>query len=275
MTNLYLIRHGESFANVDPHNLITGMRTDRGLTPHGRLQAERLRDRLIATREIQADVLLASTLPRARQTAEIVAPAWDLELGFDDDLHERRPGEADGMTEAEMHARFGEHDDRLEPWRPFAPEGESWVDFTTRVARTLDRLSREYAGRTLVLFTHGGVIDTSFLVFFGLPTLTVPNVRFFSYNTSITHWQHTTWRDIKRWRLVRYNDDLHARDIGADHRIDWPHGLRAPRDDFAAPAVPLLTEDERAREDLTAGDEASADESTDSRGVEAARSETT
>jgi len=65
VTQLYLIRHGQAFCNVE--NLIAGMESDVGLTPVGVAQAERLRDRLSATGEIAADVLIASTLPRARQ----------------------------------------------------------------------------------------------------------------------------------------------------------------------------------------------------------------
>ena len=72
MTHLYLIRHGESVANVQP--IVAGMRGDVGLTERGVAQADRLRERL-AQGEIAADVLIASTLPRARQTAEIIAPA--------------------------------------------------------------------------------------------------------------------------------------------------------------------------------------------------------
>jgi probable phosphoglycerate mutase len=246
MTNLYLIRHGESFANIDPSGPIGGMRGDRGLTPHGHAQAERLRDRLTATGEIRADALLSSTLPRARQTAEIVAQAFDLPLVFDDDLQERRPGEADGMAVAEMHARYGRVDDRHEPLRPFAPGAESWADFTLRVARTLDRIQREYTGRTVVLFTHGGVIDTSFLVLFGMPTLSVSDAHFLTYNAAITHWQlgHRDGQD--RWRLVRYNDNLHTRDIGTAERIHWPRGLRTPEEDRVWPAIPLPTEDTEA-----------------------------
>ena len=45
MTTLYLIRHGESYANVDPGGAVAGMKGDRGLTELGRRQAERLRDR--------------------------------------------------------------------------------------------------------------------------------------------------------------------------------------------------------------------------------------
>ncbi|MBF6590839.1 MAG: histidine phosphatase family protein [Ktedonobacterales bacterium] len=243
MTNLYLIRHGEAFSNVDRSGPVAGVGGDLGLTPHGRLQAERLRDRLATTGEIEPDVLLASTMPRARQTAEIVAPAFGLELIFDEDLHERRPGEADGLPIEEAIARYGDPDVRKEPFRPFSPGGESWATFTLRVGEMLDRVARVYAGQTVVLFTHGGVIDTSFLVFFGMATLVMPQVRFFTYNTSITHWQRGEKEGVARWRLVRYNDDLHVHDIGAEERIRWPRNFQAPDERREAPALPLPTEE--------------------------------
>ncbi len=57
-TNLYLIRHGEAHVNVNPGGPIGGMKGDAGLTDLGRKQAERLRDRLAASGEIQADVFI-------------------------------------------------------------------------------------------------------------------------------------------------------------------------------------------------------------------------
>ena len=81
MTNLYLIRHGEAHSNVNP--VIGGMKGDQGLTPLGRAQAQRLRDRLMRSGEIKADVLIASDLPRAAQTAETIAPALRLPITWD------------------------------------------------------------------------------------------------------------------------------------------------------------------------------------------------
>ena len=65
-TRLHFIRHGEAYSNV-PHEgrVVSGMRGDKGLTPRGVAQGERLRDRLLATGELAADVVLASTLLRA------------------------------------------------------------------------------------------------------------------------------------------------------------------------------------------------------------------
>ena len=81
MTQLYLIRH----ASGGP------------LSELGVRQAERLRDRLAATGEIRADVLISSTLLRASQTAELVAPALGLPTGtplvLDDQLVERDAGD--------------------------------------------------------------------------------------------------------------------------------------------------------------------------------------
>ena len=93
-TNLYIIRHGEAYTNVEP--VIGGMQGDRGLTERGIAQAEALARRL-STGEIAADVLYASTLPRTRATAEHVAAALKLPIVWDDELHELRPGASDGM----------------------------------------------------------------------------------------------------------------------------------------------------------------------------------
>src|SRR6185437_13930239 len=97
-TRLHFIRHGEAHSNV-PHEgrVVSGMRGDHGLTPRGVAQVERLRDRLLATGELASEVVLASSLPRAWQTAEILAPVWDLPIVPDDELHELRPGESDGL----------------------------------------------------------------------------------------------------------------------------------------------------------------------------------
>src|SRR4051794_29958771 len=99
MTDLYIIRHGEGDYQV--RKIVPGPKGDKGLSDLGRQQARRLHDRLAATSEIKADVLIASSLPRARETAEIIAPALGLPVLLDDDLQELRPGETDGLTFAE------------------------------------------------------------------------------------------------------------------------------------------------------------------------------
>ena len=242
MTRLYLIRHGQAFCNVRPYGTIAGMRGDAGLTPLGRTQAERLRDRLAATGEIRADVLIASTLPRARETAEIIAPALGLPIIFDDEVQEQSPGDFDGKEWEDIKDEIpNQHD---EPYRPFGPSGENWGQFILRVGTALNRILHQHEGKTIVVVCHGGVIDASFLVFFGMNTLVPPETAFYTRNTSITLWERREIEGISlRWRLVGYNDDLHTRDIGTERPIHWTRFAEPMAPAEEAPALPLPTEE--------------------------------
>lgn len=211
MTSLYLIRHGEGMFAV--HGRLADLRGAAGMSPHGVAQAERLRARLAATGEIAPDVLIASSLPRAQETAAILAPALGgLPVRLDDDLHEMRYGEADGMLWADYAARFGVPDVYRAPWRPLAPGGEHWVAFVGRISAALARITHEHAGQTIVLVCHGGVIEAAFLYFLGLDAAAGAWAGLFPQNTSITHWVQRDAGPGGRWQLQRYNDHLHLRD---------------------------------------------------------------
>jgi len=243
MTHLYLIRHGEAMS------ALKGFVGDGGLSPLGIQQAERLRDRLAASNEIQADVLIASTLPRARQTAEIIAPGLGLPFLLDDTIQELHPGEADGMTLSTFRETFGEPDYEVDPYHPMAPGGENWGQFMLRAGTALDRIIRHYVGKTIVLVCHGGIIDGSFLYFFKVSAWTLPSARFYTRNTSITHWQQIlTEKGVQRWHLITYNDAFHLHDIGAFASIPWGRISPHPHSDQDRPAVPIETEAFTARE---------------------------
>ena len=165
-TNLYIIRHGEAYTNIE--SVIGGMHGDRGLTERGIAQAEALARRL-STGEIAADVLYASTLPRTRATAEHVAAALKLPITWDDELHELRPGESDGMRVEDARAKFAGfstfltraiHADRT--------GGESWGSFQVRTSAALERIITRHPDQTIVVVAHGGTIDVSFLYMLGL-----------------------------------------------------------------------------------------------------------
>lgn len=241
MTHLYLIRHGEAVTNVEP--IIGGMRGDTGLSPLGVQQAEALRDRLAASREIAADILIASTLPRARQTAEIIAPAFGVPIVWEDDVQEMRVGEADGLRLDEFARRYGVPDNARDPYRPIAPGGESWARFLLRVGTTLHRIAATHDGQTVVIVCHGGVIDGSMICFLGMNTQSLPPADFHTHNTSITHWERRARASHPpRWRLVAYNDVAHLRDIGAVQHTHWDELRSTPVTGADQPAVPLPTE---------------------------------
>ena len=207
-TNLYLIRHGEAYSNIEA--VIGGMRGDRGLTERGIAQAEALGRRL-ASGEIAANVLYASTLPRARMTAQYVGEALDLPINWEDDLQELRPGEADGMTVEAARERYeGFERFMLEPFFPMSPGGESWGSFLARTSAVFERLISRHRDQSIALVTHGGVIEMSYLYLLEMAPQTRMRAAFHVRNTAITHWRHAEGYGGRReWQLVSHNDHRH------------------------------------------------------------------
>lgn len=202
---LLLVRHGDAHAGF--HGVIGGPTGCTGLTDHGREQAAALRDHLATTDRVDADVLLASTLPRAIETAEIIAPG----LGFDvvsqhADLCEVGTGEADGLTWSDYGTRYGSFDMAAEPDRVFAPAGESWNSFHERVLAMLRRVASEHAGQSVVAVCHAGVIMASLRVLLGIPHPGT-GARVQPANTGLTEWEHDDGLD--RWTLHSFNEIAH------------------------------------------------------------------
>jgi broad specificity phosphatase PhoE len=209
VTELYLVRHGEAVANVEP--VIGGMRGDRGLTARGRDQARALERRLV-DEGMRADRLVSSTLPRALQTAECVARALGLPVQQDDELQELRPGEADGLTVEQWRARYrgGEESSGTpDPYRVFSPGGESWATFLARAGGALSRLVAQGRDETVVAVCHAGVVEASFALAFGLGA-SGNRVDCAPLNTSLTHWRHRPAPvGGPEWTLVSFNDASH------------------------------------------------------------------
>jgi probable phosphoglycerate mutase len=203
--HLILVRHGEAHAGF--HGPIAGEVGCQGLTDFGRRQAEALRDHMSGADILQADVLLASTLRRAIETAEIIAPGVGLEVsGRHRDLCEVLTGDADGLEWSEYTSRFGSFDMEAEPDRVFAPAGESWNSFHERVRSMLDRLVEEYQGQRVVAVCHAGVIMASLRVLLGIPHPgTGTQMR--PTNTGLTEWGFD--RERNQWTLHTFNDSGH------------------------------------------------------------------
>jgi probable phosphoglycerate mutase len=210
-TRLVLIRHGEAVCNVS--GVCGGRRGCTGLTPRGRAQVEGLRDRLVRTGELAgADALYASVLPRAVETAELLAPALALgedgahkppELVTECGLCELHPGEADALTWGEYADRFGTLDWDVDPDQPIAPGGESWTGFVNRVADVLDGLAAGHPDALVVVACHAGVIEASLLAM--MPVIGGRSGARLQLRT--LHASMTTWEvDRGRWRLLGYND---------------------------------------------------------------------
>jgi probable phosphoglycerate mutase len=205
VTRIVLIRHGQARAYTE--QIVAG-HACTGLSDHGRVQAELLRDRLVRTGELRdATAFYASLMRRAHETAEIIAPGvgdGSLEIRQDCGLCEQHPGEADGILWSEYDERYGGLDSiyREDRTRVGAPGSESIDMMVERVAEALERLAREHPRETIVVACHGGVVGCSFEALAGVQLNSL--VRY-TENTAITEWQHTE----RGWELQRYNDAAH------------------------------------------------------------------
>lgn len=200
MTHLYLIRHAEYLSSDET--------PDGGLSSAGHWQAERLRERLGRTREIAPDVLIASPLPRAVQTAGYLAPIFGLPVLVEGEVEEWRNVSPDGtLITDKLRAAAPDQRPFVEPY----PGGEDWSAFMSRAVHALNRLTREHAGGSIVVVCHGGVIEASFVFFAGLSPFRIPPLLIDADYTSLTHWQKIPGVTLDRWRLNSFNDTAHLR----------------------------------------------------------------
>lgn len=208
LTRVVLVRHGESQVTVK--QILGGPRSCIGLSDLGRLQAQRLRDRLKETGEISADSLYSSAYPRALETAEILRESFGgMAITVDPGFGEHDPGpECDGLTYQEFVRRHGRPDWGADPNAEFFPGGETIAAFHARVCASFDALTRNHAEETVVVSCHGGVVDAVLRRTLGTP----PTGKFeiHTKNCSITE-----FAEIRsgHWALLRYNDIAHLRGL--------------------------------------------------------------
>lgn len=155
-TRICLVRHGETAWNAEKR--IQGQ-TDIALDTSGLGQADAAA-RWLAQHEVAA--LYSSDLLRARQTAARIAEALKVPLSLLPALRERRYGFFEGLTYDEARARHPEDYYAFETRDPdyaFPDGGESLQQLHARVTGQLQRLAADHSGQTVVLVTHGGVLD--------------------------------------------------------------------------------------------------------------------
>ena len=166
MTEFALIRHGETDFNRE---LRFQGQVDVPLNETGHEQARRVAARLAGE---AVDRVYSSDLIRTRQTALPTVRQAALSETADAGLREQNFGRVDGMRVADIQARFPQD------WRQwlmfeadyaFAGGGESTRRFHARVLDTVHRLAAAHVGQTLLVVTHGGVLDMVYRSALGLP----------------------------------------------------------------------------------------------------------
>ena len=136
MTLLLLARHGETDWNRDGR--FQGHATTR-LNEVGRVQSRALAEQLDG---MELSAIYSSDLPRALETAEIVAASKGMEVLLEPALREIDVGSWQGCTQVELeHAEW---------------DGETYEQHRERVLAAVRQIAALHAGGQVLLVTHGG-----------------------------------------------------------------------------------------------------------------------
>lgn len=157
-SNFWLIRHGETKWNAGMR--LQGWR-DIALNDTGIEQARRLARHLSSPAfTTRIDAVVSSDLTRAHETATIAAGHFGHAVVMTPALRERNFGIYEGLPlTMQENGRAGLADFDLRcPHTPIE-QGETLTAFAQRVHNAFEALATEYAGRNIMVFAHGGVID--------------------------------------------------------------------------------------------------------------------
>lgn len=204
ITRLCLIRHGETTWNAERR--LQG-HTDIPLNAKGELQARQMAQAL-KNAKITFDVLYTSDLKRAADTADAIVQLFAVKAQVDSTLRERHFGALQGLAISEAPLL------RPDIWpahisRDLDHElegGESIQQLALRVQTFLDRIQKQYAGKTILVVSHGGTLDMIYRIASkqSLSTERVASVPNASLNW-ITHQQGDGW-SVERWGDTRHLD---------------------------------------------------------------------
>ena len=154
---LTLVRHGETDWNKD--HKAQG-HTDVPLNDTGRTQAKAAAATL---NNEKYDVVISSDLLRAKETAQIIAK----ELGIKDhitwtELRERNDGDWEGRGITDIQKELPVIPDYFGTVFHYCTpaNGESLSEFLHRAEKTCEKLLSEYAGKRVLIVSHGGTTRT-------------------------------------------------------------------------------------------------------------------
>ncbi|ACU96305.1 histidine phosphatase family protein [Saccharomonospora viridis] len=196
LRRLVLWRHGETDYNAAGR--MQGQ-LDSKLTEVGWKQAKFAAPALA---RFTPDLVVASDLRRATDTATVLTEAFELPLRLDKRLRETHLGEWQGLTGADVDER---HPGGRERWRLDAtwapPGGESRLEVAERAYEVVaDLLNGEERVETVLFVAHGGLILALTAKLLRLPIGLWPSLG----GISNCHWVDLTRQD-GTWRLRAYN----------------------------------------------------------------------
>ena len=228
VTELMLVRHGESVGNVAATAAeragleVIDLDTRDADTPLSRLGTEQatalgawLRDH---PEGAGPEVVWCSPYVRAVQTATIAlqAAGATLDMRLDERLRDRELGILDRLTTTGVDARFPTEGQRRRHLGKFyyrPPGGESWADLALRVRAFLSDLDRQESGRRVLVVAHDAIIMT---IRYVCESLTEREVLDLGRQTPVRNAAVTRLvRTSRAWELAAFNEDDHLEREGA------------------------------------------------------------
>jgi glucosyl-3-phosphoglycerate phosphatase len=196
MTRLLLWRHGQTEWNADGR--VQGQ-LDVGLSAAGREQARTMAARLA---EYRPDLIVASDLHRAADTAAALAQVTGLDVALDPRLRERHFGPWQGLTHPEMAARWPEEYARWRSGQPVHGVGlESVEDVAKRVSAALQDVAGRVPDGTAVVAMHGAAARYGCAALLGWPD----SVRSTLAVLANCHWTELRFDAVRGWQLWAHN----------------------------------------------------------------------
>lgn len=211
---LYFTRHGESVANEsDRAGVVRPPDADR-LSERGWEQARGVGERL---RGLGLELIVASDMRRAQETAQGIASVLDLPVETLPELHEVRQSDAFYAASPD----YGEL--ALLHWMPGAPRdhaeagAESFADIVARVHHVQAELGRQAAEQRVLAVSHHNLLHFFLGVVllgdaFG-PEHVLPLFNAGHANTGISVFERKPRRmdsfDFDGWSMTTWNDQAH------------------------------------------------------------------
>lgn len=179
---LLVTRHGQTDWNIE--RKVQGS-ADNPLNSEGINQANQARE---VIKNTDIDLIICSTLTRAKQTAEILNKDRDIKIIYDSRIAERNYGEYEGRKTAELNfTEFFEYY-KNKPCK----NGESIQDLFNRIFGFLDDLKQNYNNyNRILLVSHGDVSRAINCYFNGIPedgnvqNLMINNCEFVEYEFNL------------------------------------------------------------------------------------------
>ncbi|MDZ7690133.1 MAG: histidine phosphatase family protein [Balneolaceae bacterium] len=155
LTNLYIVRHGQTEYNR--LDRMQGRGIDQSLNETGRLQAAATADFLSGH---NLDLAISSSLKRSRETAQVVAERFNLNLFSYKELDEIDFGIYEGQHSSDIKDDLEMIQER---WRrgqvQYAMEGgESPSQVLERVQGRTSAILKEHVGKNILIVLHGRLI---------------------------------------------------------------------------------------------------------------------